>query len=106
MGGTHDEPRQIDRIVDPNDAHRTKRLQGYASAEPLLVPVVRKGKSVYRPPPLPAIRERVHSQLDRLHPGHKRFENPHVYPVGISPRLQGIREAMIESFRRQVNSGK
>jgi nicotinate phosphoribosyltransferase len=61
---------------------------------------------VYRPPPLPAIRERVRGQLDRLHPGHKRFENPHVYPVGISPRLQGIREAMIESYRRQVNSGK
>jgi nicotinate phosphoribosyltransferase len=102
----NEEPQRVERIFDPNDAHRTKRLQGYAATEPLLVPIVRNGKPVYRPPTVPKIRERVRKQLDRLHPGHKRFENPHVYPVGLSPRLQGIREAMIEGLRPRLNSGK
>jgi nicotinate phosphoribosyltransferase len=102
----NEHPEEVERIIDPNDLHHTKPLRRFAKAEPLLEPVVRGGRQMYEPPPLGAIRDRVRSQLERLHPGHTRFENPHVYPVGISPRLQSLREAMIQELRTHAMTGE
>ena len=99
-------PERIESIVDPNDPHHQKTLFGYTQAEPLLEPVMREGKVLREPPGLPLVRQRVHRQFELLHAGHKRFENPHVYPVGMSPRLQAIREAMIHDLRRQAAAGE
>ena len=94
-----EDPKAVEWIVDPNDIHRTKFLRGFRHVEPLLVDVYRKGVPVYEPPPLVDVRERAKAQLASLDASHKRFENPHRYPVGISPRLNALREEMIRKFR-------
>jgi nicotinate phosphoribosyltransferase len=47
------------------------------------------------PPPLEEARARVRQQLDRLHPGIKRFVHPHQYPVGLSRELFDLRTRLV-----------
>ncbi len=94
-----EEPERVERIVDPNDIHRSRRLTDVAASEPLMREIFRQGQRVYESPSIEGMRARAADQLSRLHHSHKRFENPHLYPVGISGRLQDIREGMIGRLR-------
>lgn len=98
-------PEQVSRIIDPHDNTKTKSLKGCAHPEPLLIPVIEKGRAVYQSPPLDAIRQRVQEQLGRLDSGHKRFEHPHIYPVGLSPHLNRLRDGMIAQARALNGNG-
>ncbi len=81
-------------IVDPGDPTRRKHLAGTES-EDLLVPVFRGGELVYELPALSMIRERARQQLGMLHPGIKRFENPHQYPAGLELSLHDLKTKLI-----------
>jgi nicotinate phosphoribosyltransferase len=87
-------------IVDPADPTRRRELPADAAAEDLLVPVFRRGRRVYEPPPLPAVRARARAQLARFHAGVKRFLNPHRYPVGLERRLHDLRTRLVLEARR------
>lgn len=93
------DPRQT--IVDPADATRQKSLSTSTSAEDLLVPVMRNGARLAAPELLAAIRERAANQLRQLHPGIRRFMNPHSYPVGLDIGLHELRSQMIRQLREQ-----
>jgi nicotinate phosphoribosyltransferase len=82
-------------IVDPADPTRRKHFAAGTKYEDLLVPVLRGGKVVYDSPPLKKIRERVRDQLAMLHPGIKRFENPHQYPAGLELTLHELKTKLI-----------
>jgi len=86
-------------MIDPLDPTRRKRLPADAAPADLLVPVVRGGRAVYEPPPPAAARERVREQMERLHPGVKRFVNPHQYPVGLTPSLFELRSRLVLAAR-------
>lgn len=86
-------------IVDPMDPTRRKRIPDEADVEDLLVPVFRRGKLAYTPPNIDLSRERTLSQLGSLHEGHKRFLNPHEYPVGLSPALHELRSQLVLKAR-------
>jgi nicotinate phosphoribosyltransferase len=88
-----------DTIVDPVDMTRRKRFDADFEAEELLVPVFENGESVYDPPELEAIRDRVAEQLRGFHPGIRRFVNPHEYPVGLEPQLHGLKTRLILEAR-------
>ena len=81
------------------DATRRKTIREGAVEEDLLVPAVRAGKVVYSSPPLAEMRARTQRQLASLHPGIKRFVNPHQYPVGLDPTLHERRTRMILEAR-------
>ncbi len=101
----YDETRPLPRrvlIVDPADPTRRKLLPTEASCEDLLVAALRKGKPVYKIPRLEDIRERVRQQLDCLHPGIKRFANPHRYPAGLELGLHEFKMRLILEQRREV----
>ncbi|MFP5285265.1 MAG: nicotinate phosphoribosyltransferase, partial [Thermoanaerobaculia bacterium] len=68
-------------IVDPGDLTRRKEIPEGTPHADLLVPVFRRGKRVYDPPPLDEVRRRTAEQLAGFHGGVKRFANPHQYPV-------------------------
>lgn len=82
-------------IVDPTDSTRRKHFAATAQHEDLLVPVLRRGKLVYKPPPLESIRERAQKQLTMFHPGVKRFTNPHQYPAGLELTLHDFKTQLI-----------
>ena len=82
-------------IVDPADPLRRKSLRHMAEAFDVLVPIYRGGARVYDVPSLEVSRERVRSELARLHPGIKRLQNPHEYPAGLDRRLYEIRQELI-----------
>jgi len=87
-------PKQV-TIVDPSDATRRKHFPEDAKHEDLLVPILRGGRLVYEVPALDAIRVRAQRQLAMLHPGIKRFDNPHQYPAGLELTLHEFKTELI-----------
>jgi nicotinate phosphoribosyltransferase len=87
-------------MVDPLDPTRRRELPAGTPGEDLLVPIFRRGRRVWEPPPLPELQARTRAQLARLHPGVKRFLNPHTYPVGLEKRLHELRTALVLAARR------
>lgn len=98
------EPGRI--IVDPGDGERRKDVGGSAEGEDLLVPVFRGGRLVHDVPPLAKSRERVAAQLAGMHPGIKRFLNPHAYPAGLSENLHELKTRSIREARAGVGKEK
>jgi nicotinate phosphoribosyltransferase len=54
---------------------------------------------VYDCPPLAAVRQRAREQLESLHPGIRRFTNPHEYPAGLDKRLHELKTQLILEAR-------
>jgi nicotinate phosphoribosyltransferase len=90
-------------IVDPADPTRRKTFPPGARHEELLVPILRRGKLVYRPPTLDSIRARVQSQLAMLHAGIKRLDNPHQYPAGLELTLHELKTELILRARKHAH---
>lgn len=86
-------------MVDPLDPTRRKSFPAGTAGEDLLVPVMRGGELVYELPALSEVRQRVRDQLSRLHPGIRRFVNPHQYPVGLEEGLHRRRTELILQLR-------
>jgi nicotinate phosphoribosyltransferase len=92
------------QIVDPTDPNRHKRLSAEATARDLLVPVARGGKILYEEESLDTLRRRALQELAKIHPGTRRFMNPHEYPVGLEPNLHELRTRMIADARAVVEA--
>jgi nicotinate phosphoribosyltransferase len=88
-------------VVDPLDMTRRKVIPADTAFTDLLVPIFREGKRVYDAPPLEASRREVQTQLAGLHPGIKRFANPHEYPVGLEEGLHNLKTRLILEARGQ-----
>jgi nicotinate phosphoribosyltransferase len=86
-------------IVDPADPTRRREVAAGTPGEDLLVPIFRRGRRVWEPPPLAAVRERTRDQLSRFHAGVKRFLNPHRFPVGLERRLHDLRTRLVLEAR-------
>lgn len=86
-------------MVDPLDLTRRRQIEAGTAGEELLVPVFRRGRLVYQPPPLEAVRARTQAQLARLHAGVKRFVNPHQFPVGLERQLYDVRTRLVLEAR-------
>lgn len=91
-----DEP-PPDRIIDPHDPTRRFSL-AHLKPEPLLKLVMANGQLVAPLPDVHAAAAHARAQADRLPPEHRRFENPHIYKVGISPRLAAMRDELVRPW--------
>jgi nicotinate phosphoribosyltransferase len=87
------------QIVDPADPFHRFRLPAGTVSEELLLPMVRGGDRVAEFPGLVATRERARAEIAALHPGIRRFLNPHLYPVGLERRLHESRARAILDAR-------
>lgn len=90
------------QIVDPKDPTRRRKISGEAQSRDLLVPVTRGGDLVLEDEGLGAKRDRAARELAKLHPGVRRFMNPHEYPVGLEPALHKLRNRMIDGAREKA----
>ena len=69
--------------------------------EPLLETVMKGGKRLAEPRPLADIAAWARERLDLLPGEFKRFENPHIYKVGLSDGLKMERNGLIEEHRKE-----
>lgn len=86
-------------MVDPMDMTRQRTIPEETEFRDLLVPVFRGGKRVYDPPAASQVRAKVKRELARLHPGIKRFVNPHRYPVGLERSLFDLKTELTRKAR-------
>jgi nicotinate phosphoribosyltransferase len=84
-------------MVDPRDPTRRLAL-GQWQPEPLLRPVLQNGQLVAPLPDVQAAAAYARQRAQCLPPEHRRFENPHLYKVGISPRLAALRDELLRPW--------
>ena len=68
--------------------------------EPLLFKVMENGRRVNQPESLNEIARFTNQQLEKLPDEYKRFDNPHIYKVGISSKLQSERDMLINEYKK------
>jgi nicotinate phosphoribosyltransferase len=89
------------RMIDPADRTRTKSLDpAQLENENLLVPIFRNGQKVFSSQPILQLQQRTSEQLQLLDKTIKRFENPHLYPVGLEEQLYQKRLDLILKYKK------
>jgi putative nicotinate phosphoribosyltransferase len=68
--------------------------------EPLLHKVTGNGLRLINARSLPEIAQYSRQRLEKLPEEYKRFDNPHIYKVGISTKLQAERDRLIDEFKK------
>ena len=68
-------------------------------AEPLLHPVLKNGALQGDLSAPPESARYAQERLEKLNPEHKRFENPHIYKVGISEKLMNLRDTLTKKMK-------
>ena len=86
-------------LVDPRDATRRKTIKAEAIETDLLVSIFHEGKCIYCRPDIHRIRTHAMEQVNTFHPGIKRLENPHEYPVGLELGLHNRKTEMVLKAR-------
>lgn len=89
----------IKSMYHPFDPHKSMSVEKYRK-EPLLETVMEGGERSSAPRPLADIAEYARERLSLLPPEFKRFENPHIYKVGLSDGLKKERDELIEAHRK------
>jgi len=89
-----DDEKYIPEMHHPFHPHQTFTIKPH-KIEPLLHPVMVRGRIAYDPPSLPQTAQHVRERLAMLPAEYKRFENPHIYKVGISSQLKTLRDDLI-----------
>jgi len=86
----------VDHIYDP--AHPTTKhvAVGDYDREPLLEPVMDDGERLADRRSADEAADYARQRLSRLPDEHQRFENPHIYKVGLSEQLLQARDRAIE----------
>ncbi|MGB2868843.1 MAG: nicotinate phosphoribosyltransferase [Bacteroidota bacterium] len=74
--------------------------------EPLQRNVMKNGRISIKLPTVAESARYAQERLDHVPPEHKRFENPHVFKVGISTNLMNLRSQLYEELQRiNMNGG-
>lgn len=66
----------------------------------LLIQVISNGDEMLQLPDVQSIVEYKNKQFSKLHPEYKRFDNPHIYKIGISSQLMETRDRLLISFKK------
>lgn len=97
-----EDPGKMDPLVlhHPSEfsTRRTLKQSAIARIEPLLVPILERGKLVYPQPSLESMRSARIQDLEHLDPGVRRIMNPHIYHVSLSEALWDLKQSLIESL--------
>ena len=82
-------------MVEPQDALLVREVAENMMHEDLLKPMIRGGMSLGEPPTLHSIRERSMNQLRSFHGRFLRFDNPHLYAVGLEKKLHQLKTQLV-----------
>lgn len=92
------EETEICEMYHPFDIHKKMTFENCTS-EPLLQLVMEDGRRTNPPRALDEIAAYSAGRIKTLPDEYRRFENPHIYKVGLSDRLNGEREKLIRQHR-------
>ncbi|MCD6201058.1 MAG: nicotinate phosphoribosyltransferase [Bacteroidales bacterium] len=90
----------VSEFYHPLFPEKKKNVKGF-SFERLLTPVMTEGEIRIPKVPVQEIAAYARFRMSVLDDSHKRFENPHVYKVGISKRLMNLRDAVKKEIQRK-----
>jgi nicotinate phosphoribosyltransferase len=89
---------EVQHMNHPFDVSKSLSFSN-CSAEPLLSLVMRDGKRIYPPKSLEEIKTYSRKRLAELTEEFQRFENPHLYKIGISDQLLKEREQLRNHYK-------
>ncbi len=93
-----DDPTPED-IYHPYEPDKHRSLNGI-KAEALLQPVMKNGELLHTPTPVLDVAAYATERLSKLTEEYKRFENPHVYKVGVSKALLDLRNTLRSKYKK------
>ena len=88
----------LERMHHPTFPAKKSNLNGREYKE-LLVQVVKNGDEIDDLPSVKEIAAYKNQQFGKLNPEFKRFDNPHIYKVGISTRLMETRDNLLNLLK-------
>lgn len=88
----------ISKMHHPFDIHKSITFENFSS-EPLLRPVMKDGRRTETPRSVTEISVFAAERLGMLPEEYKRFDNPHIYKVGLSPELKSSRDNLIKKHK-------
>ncbi|HKL08549.1 MAG TPA: nicotinate phosphoribosyltransferase [Bacteroidales bacterium] len=97
-----DEEEKPEMIIHPYHKEKTCKLKGYSS-ENLLQKVYDRGKKMTDDYSVEQTATYVKKRLLQFPDEHKRFENPHIYKVGISRGLVELRSDLIQQIQNNYH---
>lgn len=89
----------VDIMHHPMYPLKSLSLNKYAK-EPLLQKVMVNGSRVKNPEKLSEILKYSRGRMVKLPGEYKRFDNPHIYKVGISEKLRAERDRLVDTFKK------
>jgi nicotinate phosphoribosyltransferase len=98
---TLEEEAGVNLMIHPFEPGKSLRLNDLR-AETLLAKAMENGERLAGPEPVSRIAEYARGRLASLPAEHTRFENPHIYKVGLSERLAGLRNDLVRRYRKEV----
>ena len=91
---------EVHHINHPFEPSKTLSFTD-CSAEPLLSSVMKNGKRTYPPKSLEEIKTFSRKRLSEFSDEFQRFENPHIYKIGISDRLLEERDQLKNHYKNK-----
>lgn len=89
---------KIQKMLHPFDRTKSLDLDRFQQ-ETLLEKVMEEGQKLFPNRSTAEIAEYSKSRLALLPPEYKRFQNPHIYKVGLSPNLKEERDKLIDEHK-------
>lgn len=97
---TLEDEQNVPLMHHPSEPDKSLSLEGLTQ-EPLLHPRMRNGRILEASPSLAQISVFSRGRLARVPEEHKRFQNPHIYKVGISGKLRDLRNELKQQHKNQ-----
>ncbi len=93
---------QVEEMYHPYEPYKSMKIANYKQ-EPLLERVMANGEILQESRSLEEIAEYSIKRLSELPIEYKRFNNPHIYKIGISKTLQEERDKLIKNFKKSIS---
>lgn len=88
----------VEEMVHPFDSTKSLKLDRFEH-EPLLTKVMDDGKKVNKPRSVSEIAAYAQTRLAKLPDEYKRFQNPHIYKIGLSTQLREERNRLVKKHK-------
>jgi len=91
----------FDIMIHPTEPGKSLSLGAFKKV-PLLIKVMENGKRLTEPRKLTEIGDYSQKQLQKLPLEFKRFENPHIYKIGLSKNLKTKRDELVDKHKSKM----